>query len=147
MKRIYTLTKLVMVVTIAAFIATGCRKSQAQPERGDIIKDHPVYATDSTSIGTISITEAAGGEARVSIQLNTGIFTSFRPPYQPILENSEPISYLNLVDPSTGISETSPVQSMKKDITVSYDLLMFTRDLKLRIEDGDHKVITVTKLR
>lgn len=136
-----------MLIIAAAIFITGCSKSQAEPETGNAIKDHPVYALDSTSIGSISITEAAGGEARVNIQMNPAIFSSFNPPFQPILENSEPLSYLNPVDPVTGVSETSPVLSMKPHITVSYDVLLFTRDLKLRVEDADHKLIAITKLR
>jgi len=136
-----------MLMIIAALVTTGCSKSKADAEAGNGIKDHPVYALDSTSLGTITITEAPGGEARVTIHLNAARLTPFRPPYQPILENSEPLAYLNHIDPVTGISETSPVVSTNKDLTVSYDLLMYTRDLKLRIEDGDGKLITAVKLR
>jgi hypothetical protein len=147
MKRIYTITKLVMIMIIAAFFTTGCSKSKAGSEANDVIKDRPVYALDSTSLGTISISEVAGGEASVSIHLNTARLAAFRPPFKPILENSEPMAYLNHIDPVTGISETSPVISTNNNLTVSYDLIMFTRDLKLRIEDGDGQLVAVAKLR
>ena len=141
------LLKLAMIVLVAAFFATGCSKSQSQPETGAPITNQPIYTIDSTSIGSITITEVANGEAKVSIQVNPSILAPFRAPYQPILENSEPLSFLNVIDPVTGISETSPVKAINRDLTVSYDLLMFTRDLQVRIEDADHKLIATAKLR
>ena len=141
------MARLLVVIIVAAMFATSCSKSKAENEAGSEIKDHPIYTIDSTSIGTITISEAAAGEARVTIHLNPAVLTPFRAPYQPMLENSEPLAYLNIIDPATGISETSPVVSTNKNLTVSYDLLMYTRDLKLRIEDADRKLIAVTKLR
>lgn len=139
--------KLAIVILVAALFTTSCRKSQAAPERGTPITNQPVYTLDSNSIGSITITEVAGGEAKVSIQVNTSMLTPFRAPFQPILENSEPLSYLDVIDPVTGISETSPVKAINRDLTVSYDLIMFTRDLQLRIVDADQKLIATAKLR
>lgn len=141
------LATLAMIAFVAAFFTTGCSKSHAGPERGAPITNQPIYKLDSSSIGSITITEVANGEARVSIQVNPSMLAPFRAPFQPILENSEPIAFLNVIDPATGISETSPVKSINRDLTVSYDLLMFTRDLQVRIEDADHKLIATAKLR
>jgi hypothetical protein len=102
--------KLVMTVIVTGFFTTVCRKAQAatrpMSEIPAGIKDHPVYVPQSTTIGTVSINETAGGEAKVGIRLSTGILASFHPSFQPLRENSEVIYHLNQADPLTGTSET-----------------------------------------
>lgn len=146
MKRIYALLfSFVAILTVA--LLAGCSKTAAKPEAGQEIRGYAIYSVDSLQVGTVSITEVAGGEAKVSISLERSHLRAFSGVIQPVLHNSEPISILNPVNPESGISETSPVKAIDKDLTVSYDLLMFTRDLKLLVSDGNQKMVGSAKLR
>ncbi len=137
-----------MAITAAAFITAGCSKTRAEV-KPDAIVDFPVDPASPTgsSIGTVSITEAGGGEARVTIKLDKSALTPFTPPFDAMLRHPEPLAYLNPVNPETGISETSPVMAANKNLTVSYDLLLYTKDLELVVSDANKKIITITQLR
>lgn len=136
-----------MTLLLAAVVwTTGCTKTAAGPQTAEI-EGYAIYSVDSQKVGTVSITPAGGGEARVSIWMETGFLAGQKPPFQPFLHNSEPLSALEPVDAASGRSETTPVRSMRKDLTLSYDLLMYTRDLTLVVVDAEGKQIASSQLR
>lgn len=136
-----------MTLLLATLVwTTGCTKTAAGPA-ADNVEGYAIYSVDSQKVGTVSITEVAGGEARVSISMEISFLAGKKPIFQPYLHNSEPLSALNPIDPATGRSETSPVKAMRKDLTLSYDLLMFTRDLTLLVVDGEGRQIASSQLR
>jgi hypothetical protein len=144
MKRIYTLLQLASVMLLAVFLATGCSKSEAGTLPS--VQSYPLFSSDSTNIGSIVISEQQGGEARVQVTVNKSVLAPHPAPYQATLVNSIPMARLNDISPESGMSDTHPVISINKNLTVSYDLLMYTKALKLVVTDGNDAEIFVTQL-
>ncbi|HEX6915459.1 MAG TPA: hypothetical protein VF145_09465 [Chitinophagaceae bacterium] len=149
MNRSYTLTRWVLAIFLGAVIISGCSKSQAEPESesDNTILNYPLISPDSSRVGSISISQIAGGEARIVVQLEKPVLSQYRPPFQPLLMDSLPLAVLTPIDPSTGISETAPVRAANKNFTLGYGALLFNRNLKLLVEDADKKLITLTQIR
>jgi hypothetical protein len=144
MKRIYPLLRLASVMLLAVIMVTSCSKSAAgtAPE----IRTYPLLSSDSTNIGSIIISEQPGGEARVLVSVNKAILTPYPPPFKAALVNGIPMAQLNNINPETGVSDTHPIVSTNRNLTVSYDLLMYTKALKLVVTDGNDMEIFFTQI-
>jgi hypothetical protein len=138
MKRIYTLIKAISAMLLMIVVFTACTKSVARPDNNlpPIPNAFPVFSTDSTNIGSITITKEQNGDARVSLVINKSALNSQNAPYQPILQSSTlPTANLQPLN-DEGVSDTYPVISSNKQLIVSYDGLMYMRDLKLIVVDA-----------
>jgi hypothetical protein len=141
MKRIYTLMTAASVMLVMILILSGCTKSVTTPgDEQPIPNTFLVYSADSTNIGSITISKEPNGDARVSLAINNSLLKG-NAPYQPILESSTlPTANLEPLN-AEGKSETYPVRSSNKGLIVSYDALMYMRDLKLIIIDANGALV------
>lgn len=147
MKRTYTLLQAISVMLLMVWLFTACSKSTATPDNQGTEKKYTVYSFDSTSIGSIVISKEQEGNAKIVLSIDRAALVNHQPPFQPMLISSTlPTAALQPINPETGISETYPVLSSNKGLTVSYDALMYMRDLRLMISDGSYNAIAVTDI-
>ena len=146
MTRILLLVRIFLLMLPFAMIWASCSK-QSQAGSGEVVQRRlPLMSVDSTSIGSIVISKEPGGEARVVVAVDRSVIADNPAPLRPMLTNSEPLAFLNFINIENGVSETQPIVSANKGLTISYDALMFTRAVRLVLMDGENNIIADTQI-
>lgn len=129
---------------LAISLFTACSKTASAPI------DEPVkpvtftlYSPSNGNFGSIQISKEQEGNAKVIVVVNKNTLSQFQPPFElKLIASTLPSATLQPIN-SEGISETFPVISSNKGLIVSYDALMFMRDLQLQILDAQNNVVAL----
>jgi hypothetical protein len=156
MKKIYTVARAITVMLLIVVAFAACTKSTATPETNDTSstpdampasRTFNIYVSNNISIGTATFSREDQGKGRVVINLAKKSLDGYTAPYQAMLKSSTlPTAALNPIDQVTGISDTYPIVSSNKGLTVGHDALMFMRDLQLVLYDRDNKTIATADI-
>jgi len=145
MKTINTLLKVTSVMLLAIALLTACSKSASAPENQvDNPGTFPLFSPANSNIGSIHISKEQEGNARVVVVLDKSVLQQFQPPFSlKLIGSTLPTADLQPLN-NDGVSETYPVLSSNKGLLVSYDALMYMKDLQLQVTDAQNRMVTLS---